>query len=95
MRRQPASRELVALIAQMRPDWAIEQITAEILGLPWSEHLAITAIHATRDDDEDQLRIAHAILLPPAKRLPVTQEQLDAYVSYTRKQLGRAEAADA
>ncbi|MET8006280.1 hypothetical protein [Nonomuraea glycinis] len=84
----PAYGALITLIAEMRPDWDLDQITAEIIGCPWSEHLAIAAIQATREDD-DRLRVADAILRIPTHRIPVTREQHDAYLSYARSRLRR------
>ncbi|MEU6712904.1 hypothetical protein ABZ897_15600 [Nonomuraea sp. NPDC046802] len=86
--RQPAYGELIALIAAMRPDWDIDQITAEILGCPWSEHLVMAAVRATREDD-DKLRVADELIKTPSQRVAVTQAQHDAYTSYARRLLNR------
>ncbi|MEU4513251.1 hypothetical protein AB0G05_27455 [Nonomuraea wenchangensis] len=91
--RQPAYGELIALVAAMRPDWDIDQIAAEILGCPWSEHLVIAAVRATREDD-DKLRVADEIIKIASQRVPVTQAQHDAYVNHARRTLNR-QATDA
>ncbi|TMR92407.1 hypothetical protein [Nonomuraea basaltis] len=90
-RRQPAYIGLIALIAEMRPDWDIDQITAELLGCPWSEQLILAAVRATRPDDEDKLRVADEIIKVASQRVPVTQAQLDAYTDYASRRLNRAE----
>ncbi|MFI6900381.1 hypothetical protein ACIBKY_03915 [Nonomuraea sp. NPDC050394] len=91
--RQPAFVGLIALIAEMRPDWRIEQITAELIGCPWSEHLVLAALRATREDD-DRLRVADEVIKVASQRVAVTQAQHDAYTRRARSLLNR-QASDA
>ncbi|MEU8378297.1 hypothetical protein [Streptosporangium sp. NPDC048865] len=83
---EPALRELMVLIAAMRPDWDADQIVAELAGCPWSLHLAVEAVRATATDD-DRLRVAHAFIVTPSHRVPATAEQLAAYTDYMRRHL--------
>ncbi|WP_433513697.1 hypothetical protein ACQP2T_60805 [Nonomuraea sp. CA-143628] len=88
-RRQPAYVGLITLIAEMRPDWDIDQITAELIGCPWSEHLILAAVRATRPDDETKLRVADDVIKVKSQAIAVTQEQLDAYANSVRRRLQR------
>ncbi|MER6830820.1 hypothetical protein ABT352_32840 [Streptosporangium sp. NPDC000563] len=83
---QPAMRELMALVAAMRPDWDPEQIIAELAGCPWSLRLAVEAVRATATDD-DRLRVANAFVFTPSHRVSATAEQLAAYTDYIRRHL--------
>ncbi|SDH68133.1 hypothetical protein SAMN05421505_12059 [Sinosporangium album] len=88
-RAKPAYAGLIALIAQMRPDWDADQITDEIVGCPWNEQLIFTAVRATREDDDRLRGVADALIKTPSQRVPVTDTQRSAYADHVRRLLAR------
>lgn len=92
---QPALAELAALLVQMRPDWNLEQVTAELIaaetGSGWSVRLAVEAVRATEYDD-DRLRLPGFRAYGRTGSEPVTPQQQAAYADYARRQLARRNA---
>lgn len=85
----PAYGPLAALLAEMRPDWNLDQVLTELVGCPWSPRLVLEALLAARDDPTDRLRVRDAIIKTRSQQQRLTPEQYAAYHAHARRIIGR------
>ncbi|WP_433235423.1 hypothetical protein ACQPYK_25315 [Streptosporangium sp. CA-135522] len=90
----PAYGPLAALLAEMRPDWDLDQVIRELIGCPWSHRLVVESVLAARDEQGSRLHVRDAIVKIPSQAQPATPEQVAAYRAHAQRILDRRHTGD-
>ncbi|PRX66139.1 hypothetical protein B0I32_106275 [Nonomuraea fuscirosea] len=80
---------LAALLTEMRADWDLDQVLAELVGCPWNAHLVLQALLAARDDTSSRLRVRDAVIKIRSQTQQLTPEQYAAHRAHAERALGR------